>query len=199
MNVFWRSKPLAAPQAKLLTAILAAHEQCAMRDNISTVTVRNAAIGSGLFTNAVAAALLTTGATHAPLLATYHFLATFNPDDLSDFARHVEGGGKVPGWGSDFAKDGPDEQLAAVDALLAEHYPDIHARIARVTDELHARSKAVWPNLACYTAASAMALDLPAPLTPWLLIQGRLATWAREYFNTLAAHTAAKPKEGVLA
>lgn len=195
MNVFWKSKPLAAPQAKLLTAILQAHEQCAMRDNISTVTLRNAAVGSGSFTNAVAAALLTTGATHAPLLAAFQFLATFNPDELEGFARHVELGGLVPGWGSDFVKGSPDDALKEVAACLAEHYPALNERIARVTDELHARSKLVYPNLACYTAASAIALELPPLILPWLLIQGRLAQWAREFVNTIAVHNAPRRKD----
>lgn len=198
MNVFWKIKPLAAQQAKALTLILQAHEQCAMRDNISTVTVRNAAIGNGTLTNSVAAALLTTGATHAPLIPAYGFLATFNPDDMGEFAQHVETGGLVPGWGSDFAKDGPDAALKHIADHLAEHFPQISARIQRVTDELHARSKMVWPNLACYSAAAAMAIELPPALLPWLLIQGRLAQWCREYFNTMATHNAPRRKKGVL-
>lgn len=198
MNVFWRQKPLAASQAKALTIILQTHEQCAMRDNISTVTLRNTTIGNGTYTNAVAAALLTVGATHAPLLATYGFLATFNPDDMGDLAHHIETGGKIPGWGSDFVKDGPDELLKPIADCIAEHFPEIDARIARVTDELHARGKMVYPNLACYTAAAGMAVEIPPAILPWIFIQGRLAQWSREFVNTIVAHNAPRQKKGVL-
>lgn len=198
MNVFWKPKPLAAPQAKALTLILQAHDGCAMRDNISTVTLRNTAIGNGTYTNAVAAALLTVGATHAPLLAAYQFIATFNPDDMGEFAAHVEMGGKVPGWGSDFAKDGPDPVLTPIAECIGEHFTEIHTRITRVTDELHARSKMVYPNLAAYTAAAGMAIELPPPLLPWIFIQGRLASWSRDFYNTVAAHNAPRQKKGVL-
>lgn len=198
MNVFWRQKPLAAPQARALSLILNAHEQCAMRDNISTVTLRNAAIGSGSYTNAVAAALLTVGAVHAPLIQAYSFIAQFNPDEVGEFARHIEMGGLVPGWGSDFAKNGPDELLKPIADCIAEFFPLIDAKIQRITDELHARSKMVWPNLACYTAAVGMAIEIPLPILPWLMIQGRLAFWTRDYVNTLVAHNAPKKKKGVL-
>lgn len=198
MNVFWKQKPLAASQAKALTLILQAHEQAAMRDNISTVTVRNAAIGSGNFTNAVAAALLTVGAVHAPLIPAYQFLAQFNPDEIDEFARHIEMGGTIPGWGSDFVKDGPDPVLKPIADCIAENFVQIHERIQRVTDELHARSKMVWPNLAAYSAAAGMAIEIPPPILPWILVQGRLAGWSREFLNTIAVHNAARQKKGVL-
>lgn len=198
MNVFWKQKPLAASQAKALTLILQAHEQCAMRDNISTVTVRNTAIGSGSYTNAVAAALMTVGATHAPLIPALQFLVQFNPDEIDEFARHVEMGGLVPGWGSDFAKNGPDPVLKPIADCISEFFPGIDARIQRVTDELHARSKMVYPNLACYTAAAGMAIEIPPPLLPWIFIQGRLAEFARQFVNTLAVHNASRQKKGVL-
>ena len=47
MNVFWKDKPLAAQQAKLLNLVLAAHDKSAQRGNISTIVLCNSAAGKG--------------------------------------------------------------------------------------------------------------------------------------------------------
>lgn len=194
MNVFWRQKPLAASQAKLLQLVMEAHDKSAARGNISTVVLCNAAVGSGDYFKSLAAALCTVGDAHAPLIQTYSFLASFDPDKMEAFQRHIEMGGKVPGWGNSFVKDGPDEMWKGVADHIAEHWPELHAKVQRVTDELHARGKMVWPNPSLWTAATAAVLEMPPMIMGWLFVQGRLNAWTRTFANTLFEHNAPKQK-----
>jgi citrate synthase len=198
MNVFWRQKPLPAQQAKLLELVLDAHSKSAARGNISTVVICNAGVGSGNYMSAIAAGLCSVGAVHAPLAQAWQFLMQFNADDVGELARHIEMGGKIPGWGSDFFKEGPDPLWKGVADQITELAPKWSEKIGRVTDELHARGKMIYPNPACYTAVSAIILEIPPPLIGWLFIRGRLDTWSAAFYQALAAQNAPKQKEGVL-
>jgi citrate synthase len=195
VNVFWRAKPLAAQQAKLLTLVLAAHAESAHRENISTAVLKNAAVGSGSYIQSVSAALCSLGGVHAPLIQTHYYLAHFSEEQIPELAQHIELGGKVPGWGSSFEKDGPDPIWKPVADHIAEHFPEISERLQRITDELHARGKMVWPNPSAWTAATAIIIDLPPQICAWIFIQGRLANWSSLFYNTLVEHNAPHRKD----
>jgi len=195
MNVFWKEKPLAAVQAKLLNLVLAAHDKSAVRGNPSTVVLCNSAVGRGDYFSALAAALCSIGGTHAPLFQTYAFLVSFKPEEMEQLRKHLDLGLKIPGWGNGFYKGEPDALWRDVDAHIAEHWPELHGMITVITDELHARGKMIYPNPSTFTALTAIILELPPQIIGWLLVQGRLSAWSRVFFNTIAEQGAPKHKE----
>src|SRR5262245_24377808 len=100
---FWRPEPFTDIERQLLDAVLSAHGVSVARSNHSTVTVVNAAAGSGDYCKAIAAALLTIGSTHAPLEESYALLSTANPTEAARaiIARRE----KIPGFGGSFTDD----------------------------------------------------------------------------------------------
>lgn len=145
-------------------ALFKAHHEAVFRDNISSVTVINAMIGSGSYIQAIASAILTLGGLHAPIAQTMRVLSG---------AALPE---RIPGWGGSFQKDGPDPLFAPVVALLPAQ---MNRRIDEITGVLHARGKKIWPNPSAYTAAVALVLGIREELAPYLLIKGRLAGWTQ--------------------
>jgi citrate synthase len=177
-NPFWREEPFTDNERALLDALFLAHHRSAFRDNPSSVTVINAAAGSGDLAKAIAAAILTTGTKHAPLMATIIFLSLDDPGGM--VAKiYLSAGGKIPGWGGTFQKDEPDPIWVPVQELLTSHWPVIGAKLDSVTDELRRHGKILCPNPSAYTAAVAIAIGLPAPLAPYLFIAARLSAWTQ--------------------
>jgi len=70
MTTFWRQEPLSENEYRLLEALYSAHHKSAGRDNPSSVTVANAAAGSGELSKSIAAGLLTIGGKHGPIVQT---------------------------------------------------------------------------------------------------------------------------------
>jgi citrate synthase len=174
---FWREEPFTDHERVLLDALFLAHHRSAWRENPSSVTVLNAASGSGDLSKAIAAALLTLGAKHAPLEATVRFLAEERPDlQVPVILSHK---GKVPGWGGTFQKDGHDPIWMEVAQLLVNHWPLIEDKVDSVTHALLERGKHLYPNPSAYTACVALALGLPAQLAPYLFIAARLSAWTQ--------------------
>jgi citrate synthase len=176
-EAWWRIEGLSAEESRLLDALCRAHYESAFRNNASSVTVANAAGGSGELTKAIAAALLTLGAKHGPLQQSVKFLARENPASEVDYILGV--GGKVPGWGGTFQKEHVDPFWLEVDDLLSVHWAEIHDRIRSVTERLHAAGKIIMPNPSAYTAAVALAVRIPAAMSPYLFILGRLTAWTQ--------------------
>lgn len=163
------------PERALHAALMKAHDASARRENISTVTLLNAGIGSGNYANGIAAACLSIGGPHAPLQQSMALLMVDDP--VGQAKMLMDHGLRVPGWGNSFVKGLPDEKWQEVDDLLRKHYPDLHGRIWDVTKFLHKSGKLVFPNPSIYTAACAMAFQMPPVLAPYLFIAGRLNAW----------------------
>jgi citrate synthase len=176
-NPFWREKPFTDNERRLLDALFLAHHQSAFRDNPSSVTVINAAAGSGDLGKAIAAAILTMGAKHAPLEATVGFLLLESPALM--VPNMLKAGIKVPGWGGTFQKDAPDPIWADVARLLAANWPILAAKLGLVSVTLRQHGKVLCPNPSAYTAAVAIAIGLPAKLAPYLFAASRLSAWAQ--------------------
>lgn len=172
---FWRSEPLSDGERALWQAVERAHSACVWRDNTSSVAVLQAATGSGDYTKAVAAALMTLGGRHAPIEQSMGILVM--ADSVKAAHSFLAAGLKVPGWGNSFIKGGPDKSWDEVDKLLAKHFERIHSKIVAVTTYLHERGKKVFPNPSIYTAALALILKVPAPMAPWLFVRARLDAW----------------------
>lgn len=176
---FWRARLLTPAEQELLAETLAAHGRCVLRDNISSVTLRNAAIGSHDFVASLCSAMLTTGGLHAPLEQTYELLSSSAAKQIAQAL--LDEGLKVPGWGSSFVKERKDPAWLTVDALLRRDWPDLYERMDEVTHVLYERGKRLFPNPSAYTAACAICLELPARLCVWIFVAGRLEGWAEEF------------------
>jgi citrate synthase len=174
---FWREEPFTDNERALLDALFEAHHRSAFRDNPSSVTAINAAAGSGDLSKAIAAAILTTGAKHAPLSSTVEFLLLESPALM--VPNILSAGRKVPGWGGTFQKDVGDPIWAEVARLLAASWPHLAAKLGFVSVTLRRHGKALCPNPSAYTAASAIAIGLPATLAPYLFAAARLSAWAQ--------------------
>lgn len=176
-EAFWRDTPLSESEVQLLLALRRAHAIAAQRNNASTASLLNAAHGSGDYTKAIAAALMTLGGRHAPIEATMRVLTAAEPEK---YVADLLGQGRmVPGWGNSFVKGKPDPDWTEVAHLLARGCPKLLGVIGLVTRTLHEAepAKKVFPNPSCYTAAVALALDIPGVIAPWLFISSRLEAW----------------------
>ena len=173
MNFFWRESPPSEDEERLLDLVFQAHARSAMRDNASTVALKNAAKGSGRLECGLIAALASVGGQHAPIADIYRFL----DQTTEEMAAEIHGGHKALGWGNGFFKNRPDPDWVLVSELL-KPWPQLCGKIESITQLLHSRGKRIYPNAGCYTAATAIVTGMPAKLAPWLLIQGRLAVWS---------------------
>lgn len=180
---FWREQPLSDEEVRLLSLLFKAHDASAYRPNVSSEIVVSSCIGSGEYLKAIPAAMLTLGGLHGPIIQTVSLLESTHAPEI---ARSILlQGKKVPGWGSSFANAQKDPIWSEFENALRLNARDLFFRIERVTDELILTGKNVYPNPACYTAAAAIVLGIPAPVAPWLFLQGRLAAWTRLALKSL--------------
>lgn len=169
------------PQTELLALMNRAHDESARRGNISSVVLGNTAIGSGSYTNAVAAALLTLGGVHGPLQQTQELLEREDAADVAE--RMLVAGKKVPGWGNAFVKFKFDPAWAPVDLFLKEHFPVLRQRLYDITMMFHKNGKHIYPNPSAYTAVTAIVLGVPARACASLFIAARLKAWTDIYLD----------------
>ena len=175
---WWREQPLGEQEIELLLALCDAHQTIAGRTAHPAVTA--AATGSGLYVQAIAAALMTLGDKSGPLEEAHRFLNSraIGTAKLDEF---IAGGGRVPGWGNPQIKNRPDPAFEEVLELLDNHWPELHARLASVTQALHAAGKRLHPNAAAYSAAVATALGIPGHSIGYLWVLGRLGAWSATF------------------
>lgn len=176
MKAFWRMDALTAMEQQLLATVLGAHRASVERDNLSTVAIKVAWAGSGDFTKALAAGLMTLGGLHAPIAQTMELLRS--PGAAETARQMTARGGRVPGWGNSFVRRAPDPIWREADRVLRSGWPDLARTIDSVTFALHGAGKLIYPNPSAYTAATALALEVPERLAPWLLVAGRFEGWA---------------------
>lgn len=186
-NPFWLHRPLKPQEEELVDHLLYAHAQAARRENISSTVVQVAFAGCGDAAAAVASALGTLGGVHAPIAATQWLLMDEAP--VMAATELLMQDRRVPGWGNSFVK-GPDTLFLHVDDCLREHWPAIGDMIDTLTRTINAHQEAhgrspIFPNPSCYTAAVAIALELPPALASWLFVAGRLETWGELMANQL--------------
>jgi citrate synthase len=178
---WWREQDLTKAEQALLDAVISAHHNSSMRPNCSSVGFEAAATGAGRFENAVAAAILTTGGAHAPLLQTCRALEL--PDDVltEQIEVAVLNGELVPGWGNSFHKGVPDPIWVPVHEILQQSFPAMAKKLDVGTRALHRMGKDVYPNPSAYTAAAALVLGIPPETAGWIFIVGRLGAWAQAF------------------
>lgn len=180
---WWREGDLNPQELALLQAVLAAHHHSAMRPNASSVCLANAAAGTGRFDNALAAAILSTGGLHAPLIQTCRALELEAGELEEQIEYAVQNGERIPGWGSSFHKRNPDPKWQAVDACLRQSFKPMAHKLEVATQTLHRLGKRLYPNPSAYTAAAALILGIPPETALWLFVTGRLGAWAQVFLS----------------
>src|SRR6266850_6774369 len=170
---FWRSEPLSQAEQNLLVLLFKAHDASTYRPNVSSEMIINACIGSGEYLKAIPAALLTLGGLHGPILQAYALLdSEYSKSIAQSILANRQ---KIPGWGSSFQKNGEKDPIwSDFEDALCLNNAGLGARIGQITKILWESGKKIQPNPGCYTAACAIALRIPASVSPWLFIQGRL-------------------------
>lgn len=163
----------------ILTVLYAAHDASALRQNPSHEALILATVGSGSYLQAVTAAMMTLGGTHAPLIDTCYFLRQDHPEQ--SVPRFLDVRRRIPGWGNGFVKGEPDPIWADTDQALREAAPELMAKVEAVTTALHEAGKMIYPNPSCYTAVTALLLELLPEASPFLFLYARLPTWTQEF------------------
>jgi len=178
---FWREQPFSEKEKELLGLLFQAHYQSVFRPNVSTEAVKGAALGSGDYTKSIAAALMTLGSLHAPVVQAVSLLSTDFPARIAHSI--LDAGQKIPGWGSSFHRGEIDPIWKPLEAWLAVNHAEMSAKLETVSLILEGRGKKIRPNPGAYTAATAIILGMPAKLAPWLFVQGRLAGWSELFLH----------------
>jgi len=119
--------------------------------------------------------MLTLGGKHAPIKEAYDWWLDAPTTYRLGLEFHCNG--IIPGFGSSFIKGKSDEKLHPISQHLFHHYPEWYDIIAKVKDSLHQKNKIIFPNLACYTAITAIILEVPRRLCDSLVLEARLPEW----------------------
>ena len=164
----------------IFASVSQAHAASALRGNLSHQALALAAQGSGDYTKAIAAALMTLGGLHAPLLQTYDFL-TGDPAHEVELLLATQQ--RVPGWGNAFVRGMPDPIWHELDGLIREQAPEWGLTLDAVTEQLHALGKRIYPNPSCYTVVAGILLGVPKVALPYLFLNGRLSAWTNEFIR----------------
>lgn len=183
MQPFWRTEPLNAAELELCGALGDAHNKSTFRPCPSSVAVQCAAQGCGDIYRSLAAALVTFGGRHGPVEQTYAMLQRDETPEAivgSYLARKQ----KVPGWGSSFTEEGQGDPIwKPVDAVLLKHFEEHRYKLTKITQALIEAGVKILPNPSAYTAITAIILEMPKRLSPYLLVMGRLSAWAEIFLN----------------
>jgi hypothetical protein len=166
------------PDDTLLEALVRAH-YVAARDNanLSKRVVAETAAGSGDFTKAAVAGILSFGGLHGPLVQARHLLRTATPKDVS--AILSDASLRIPGWGNSFFKDRIDPAWDDVVVLLRQR--SIWRRIEMIDTVIREHGKTIYPNAGVLSAAcmeDMMWLDGTEML---VVLVARSPVWALEF------------------
>jgi hypothetical protein len=164
--------------------LLRVHDVLATRENLSSQMISCAAKVEKDFGSACIMAIASLGGLHAPIEQAMKLLS--DPNAIRTAEVLLQDGSKVPGWGSSFVKEEKDPIFDTLDYML--YSPGIHTKfgtlwhlITDITD--HLRSKEIYPNAACYTAACCILNEIPPCVAVKTLIQGRIDSWSDIYTN----------------
>jgi citrate synthase len=154
---------------ELLHLLETAHGRAARdNSNISSTVAQMAYAGSGSVTQAIVAAIMTTGDLHAPIEEAY-----YNLNEASD--EYLAAIGIVAGFGNSFFKESVDPAFQEVFEVLIQHYPLIAERIKHIQQV--AKIEHLFPNAALITAGCLSVLGLPKEMGIALFIKYRVQAW----------------------
>ena len=169
----------------LYSIICDTHARLAFRQNASSLAVAQMANLGKSFPDAVAAACLTLGAIHAPIEACCRLWNMPDEDCRITINEMATAGKLVPGWGSSFVKDLPDQELQAAHEALPEKTQQRLIRLTGVVNKSLSRAQeknvVLFPNLGLYTAIYAELLGMSPITASSLALSGRLGPWLNIY------------------
>jgi citrate synthase len=157
------------------------HAVSAFRENPSSVAISISATSSCRFQSAVISAISMLGETHGPVMETVELLSSEDPTALAQ--AYIDAGKKVPGWGVSFVKGKIDPSWQEAYDFLQKNFTEITITIDSITKLLHNNQKMIYPNPACFTAATAIVNDIPADAASYYFIKSRLNSWLQIYLN----------------
>jgi citrate synthase len=144
-------------------AASAAQNQC-----VSSVAVKVCNSGNpGLCS--IAAAILTIGAVHGPILDAREVW-------LKGLPKEVSRANKVPGFGNSFFSEG-DPKWSPVRSCLKTSFPDQFSRLSKMESEMFKLSPSLYANAAMYTAITCELLQVPIGQEALLFILPRMPVW----------------------
>jgi hypothetical protein len=128
-----RLLPLTHAEEDLLNLVYEGHAKSTLNAdvggslNISSSAVCITASGNGSLVNSLAAAILSLGGRHGPIIASCDLLSR---EDLLGYVEDQVGEGhRIPGWGNDFFRGFPNPHWTGVDSWLKKNAPRRWAKI----------------------------------------------------------------------
>ena len=166
---------------KLVELLNKAHYKSSFRNNPSSIAIKISGQGSGSFLGSVIGALSTLGGSHGPTKDAVEVLSSSDPIELCK--TYMDAGVKIPGWGTSFVKGKPDPTWNSVAKHIEKNFTEIHFIIEKITKYIHGTGKMLYPNPACYTAATAIIHNIPSDASVYFFINARLSAWLDIYLN----------------
>jgi citrate synthase len=137
----------------------------------------NAMMGSGRIENGIAAAVLTLGHMHAPILAAR---GLYENGEKQVVQLMIRRGQRIAGFGNSFYKTSIDPAFNDVMAILQVSFPKVMARINELSGWLIEANQPLYPNAALLTAAVCSELGIRGGTETSLFILWRLPVWVNE-------------------
>jgi hypothetical protein len=167
----------------LIEILIDAHHAAAVnnKNSISTNTLLNAYHGSSSAVQAIAAALMTTGAAHAPLTTTRRALNNYRMSGIP-VKHNIRGKGRFLGLGNSFYRDRIDPSFSDTYnelVLFMEFYqmPNFLRDYSEKCSEL--AGIRLYPNAAGITAAVCIAVNADPFSEVSYFVQGRVQGWTQ--------------------
>lgn len=166
------------PDEDLLEALIRAH-YVAARDNanLSKQVVGETAAGSGDFTKAAAAGLLSFGAIHGPVAQARNLLRNATPEKISSILSDKSL--RIPGWGNSFFKDRIDPAWDEVVVLLKQR--PIWQTIEMIDAVVKSHGKNLHPNAGIFSAACMEEMQWIDGTEMVIFLVARSPVWALEF------------------
>lgn len=162
-------------QVRLLQATIDAHQHAArFNRNVSTVTFMQTCAGSGRIESAIAAAILTVGHLHAPILEAR---GLYEEGQKLMVLGRLHGKQKIAGFGNSFHKTSVDPAWDEVMNIIRMSFPKIDARIGELCSWMAEGGKPLYPNAALFTAAVCSELKIRHGTETSLFAVWRIPVW----------------------
>ena len=179
---------------ELLTKLSDAHARAAFENkgNVSTTAALIAYDGSRSIAQSIAAAILTIGGKHAPVIICRNLVAGWeahNDQARMQLEGMIRSGSLIPGLGNSFFKDSIDPSFQDVyDSYVKLAGPDnaidrIVSASNHILSELKGKEVKLYPNAALITAAIAHHLNMPPFYEIQIFIESRMPVWLRMIAN----------------
>jgi citrate synthase len=152
--------------------LIEAHKKSALRESSSTAILKASFDSNGGdLIKSITAAMMTLGGLHAPIKHVYSMLHKIQTTGIIPEYIHF------PGFGSSFVKGELDPILYDLDDELRSSHKEVHAWMQKITIRLQRRNKIIYPNIAFFTAASALIEGEGIIFCESVVLEARVPVW----------------------